>query len=69
MLDPISSIDKVSIPIQFHFGKFDKIVLTSRLLYEKANQPKEVYWYNAGHEFPLTIVAERALKWFRKYLI
>jgi len=70
-IDPINFIHLVSPrPIQFHCGKYDEIVPaeTQRQLAEKAGEPKEVYWYEAGHGLPMGIVVERAFRFFSKYL-
>lgn len=74
MMDPVDPINFIHLharrPIQFHCGRFDDVVpaITQRQLVEKAGEPKEVYWYDAGHDLPLDIVLERALKFFEKHL-
>ncbi|RLF06220.1 MAG: hypothetical protein DRK00_02255 [Thermoprotei archaeon] len=57
-------------PIQFHCGRYDEIVPAEaqRQLVEKAGEPKEVYWYDTGHDVPLEEVVPRALSFFDKYL-
>jgi len=70
-VDPISFIHLVAPrPIQFHCGKYDDIVPaeTQRQLAERAGEPKEVYWYEAGHGLPLNLVLERILAFFDKHL-
>ena len=73
-LDPIDPINFIHLfsprPLQIHIGKYDRIVPaeTGRLLAEKAGEPKEVYWYDAGHGLPLDIVLSRAMTFFKKYL-
>lgn len=57
-------------PIQFHCGKYDRIVPAEaqRQLVEKAGEPKEVYWYESGHDVPLSEVVPRALEFFNRHL-
>lgn len=67
MLDPIDPINFIGYfaprPVVFHLGKFDKIVPAEagRQLYEKAGEPKQIYWYDAGHNVPLDLVLARIL--------
>lgn len=70
-IDPINFIHLFSPrPIQFHCGKYDDIVPaeTQRLLAEKAGEPKEIYWYDSGHEIPLELMLERSSKFFETHL-
>jgi len=73
-LDPIDPINFIHLysprPLQIHLGKNDMIVPAEagKQLAEKAGQPKEIYWYNAGHGLPLDIVLARALDFFDKHL-
>ena len=73
-LDPIDPLNFIwrfaPRPVQFHIGKYDRIVPAEagRQLYEKAREPKEVYWYDTGHDVPLELVTARALDFFDKYL-
>ena len=70
-IDPLNFIHLFSPrPIQFHCGLYDDIVPaeTQRQLAEKAGEPKEVYWYEAGHGIPLEPMLERVLAFFDKYL-
>lgn len=57
-------------PVQFHCGRFDTIVPAEaqRQLAERAGEPKEVYWYDSGHDVPLQLVVPRALEFLTKYL-
>lgn len=74
LLNPIDPINFIHLfapkPIQFHCGKYDNIVPaeTQRLLVEKAGEPKEVYWYDSGHDLPLEIVALRILDFMDRNL-
>ncbi|MBO3802767.1 MAG: prolyl oligopeptidase family serine peptidase, partial [Candidatus Brockarchaeota archaeon] len=65
-VDPINFVDKISPrPVLMHNGRFDEIVPAESglLLYEKAQEPKEIYWYDSGHDVPLDLVAARTLDW------
>lgn len=57
-------------PIQFHCGKHDDIVPAEaqRQLVERAGDPKEIYWYDTGHDVPLNVVVPRALDFFDRHL-
>jgi len=71
-IDPINFISNFSPrPVVFHLGKFDTIVPSEagRQLYEKAGQPKELYWYDAGHDVPLDLVIARILDFMDRNLL
>lgn len=57
-------------PIQFHCGRFDTIVPAEaqKQLAEQAGEPKEVYWYDSGHDVPLQLVVPRALDFLERHL-
>jgi len=57
-------------PVQFHCGRYDRIVPAEaqRQLVERAGEPKEVYWYESGHDVPLDQVVPRALRFFERHL-
>jgi len=70
-IDPINFIDAISPrPLLMHNGKFDDIVPaeSGRLLYERAKEPKEIYWYDSGHDVPLDIVVARTQDWLEYHL-
>ena len=70
-IDPLNFIHLFSPrPIQFHCGLYDDIVPaeTQRQLAEKAGEPKEVYWYEAGHGIPPEPMLKRVLTFFDKHL-
>ncbi len=70
-IDPLNFIWRFAPrPVQFHIGKYDEIVPTEagKQLYERAGEPKEVYWYDAGHNVPLDLVLARALDFFDRHL-
>ncbi len=71
-IDPINFIDNFSPrPVVFHLGKFDTTVPAEagRQLYEKAGQPKTVYWYDSDHNVPLDLVMVRALDFMDRNLL
>ena len=74
ILNPVDPINFIGLfsprPVQIHCGRYDKIVPaeTQKLLAETAKEPKEVYWYDAGHSLPLEIVLKRALEFFENNL-
>ncbi|MEM4461736.1 MAG: alpha/beta fold hydrolase [Candidatus Bathyarchaeia archaeon] len=67
MLDPIDPLNFIARfsprPIVFHLGRYDRIVPAEagRQLYIRAGEPKKVYWYDAGHNLPMELVAVRIL--------
>jgi len=70
-VDPINFVDAISPrPLLMHNGKFDDIVPaeSGQLLYERAKEPKEIYWYDTGHDVPLDIVTARTLDWLEYHL-
>lgn len=70
-VEPLNFIGRFSPkPVQFHIGRFDKIVPAEagRQLADKAGEPKQVYWYDAGHSLPLDLVAIRALSFLNENL-
>lgn len=75
LLDPIDPINFISNfsprPVVFHLGKLDTIVPAEagRQLYERAEQPKAVYWYDAGHDVPLDLVLVRVLDFMERNLL
>ncbi|MEM1606528.1 MAG: alpha/beta fold hydrolase [Candidatus Bathyarchaeia archaeon] len=71
-IDPINFIKHFSPrPLVFHLGRFDRIVPAEagRQLYEAAGEPKQVYWYDAGHSLPLDLVAVRILDFMDRNLL
>ena len=70
-VDPLNFIWRFSPrPIQFHCGRYDEIVPAEaqEQLVERAGEPKEVYWYETGHDVPIEVVVARALEFFDRYL-
>jgi|GEM_PF-1319729 len=56
-------------PILFQNGKKDVVIVqpAAMLLHNSAQDPKEVAWYNGGHDLPEAIQA-RAVNWITKKL-
>lgn len=75
MLDPIDPLNFIGNssprPIVFHLGKFDEIVPAEagRQLYEKAGEPKQICWYDSGHDVPLDLVLMRILDFMNHRLL
>jgi len=67
MLDPIDPLNFIGRfsprPVVFHLGRYDRIVPAEagRQLYMYAGEPKSVYWYDAGHNLPMELLAVRIL--------
>ncbi|RLF23053.1 MAG: hypothetical protein DRN15_07445 [Thermoprotei archaeon] len=74
MLDPIDPLNFIHLfsprPLQLHLAKYDEIVPTEAQaqLAKRAREPKEIYWYNTGHNLPLDLVLARALDFFDNHL-
>lgn len=72
IIDPINFVDKISPrPLLMVNAENDEIIppLTSKLLFQKANQPKEIKWYPTTHKkVPLKDVYQDGIDWFDKYL-
>ncbi|MEM2087125.1 MAG: alpha/beta fold hydrolase [Thermoproteota archaeon] len=70
-VDPLNFIGKFSPrPVVFHLGKYDRIVPaeSGEQLYKAAGEPKQVYWYDSGHDLPLDLVAARILDFMDREL-
>jgi len=70
-VDPLNFIGNFSPrPVVFHLGKYDQIVPAEagEQLYKAAGEPKQVYWYDSGHDLPLELVASRILDFMDREL-
>ncbi|MGB9718549.1 MAG: alpha/beta hydrolase family protein [Thermoproteota archaeon] len=70
-VDPLNFIGKFAPrPVAFHFGKNDRIVPAEagEQLYKAAGEPKQVYWYDSGHNLPLELVVARILDFMDREL-
>ena len=57
LMDPVEIIHMLSPrPLQMHNGLLDLVVPTGGDLYDAALEPKEIYWYLAGHTTMLIYV-------------
>lgn len=71
-VDPINFIAEFSPrPVVFHLGKFDRVVPAEagQQLYDAAGEPKQVYWYDSGHDIPLDLVLSRVLDFMDRELL
>lgn len=70
-VEPLNFIRRFSPrPVVFHLGKHDQIVPAEagEQLYEASGEPKQVYWYDSGHDLPLELVAARILDFMEREL-
>jgi len=69
-LDPTNfAARKNSLPVLFQFSKHDEYVpeARARLFFQSASDPKEVLWYDAGHELNALAAGDRD-KWLKARL-
>lgn len=73
IIEPMNFIEHISPrPLLMLNAKNDEIVLPmmSKLLYNKANNPKDIIWYpEKHHTIPLEEVYQEGTDWFKKHLI
>ena len=72
IIDPINFVTMIHPrPLLMINASNDEIVppITSRLLYNKAKDPKEIIWYPTKHrELPIDKAYPDGIRWFNKYL-
>ncbi|SDL21346.1 Alpha/beta hydrolase family protein [Kriegella aquimaris] len=72
IIEPLNFVKKIAPrPFLMLNAKNDEIVppMMSKLLFNKAEKPKEIIWYDAKHrDAPLEIIYGDGLNWFNKYL-
>ncbi|HDZ06732.1 alpha/beta hydrolase [Maribacter sp.] len=72
IIEPLNFVSQISPrPFLMLNAKNDEIVppTMSKLLYNKAEEPKKIIWYNAKHrDAPLNIIYGDGLNWFNKNL-
>lgn len=72
VMDPINFVDQIAPrPLLMLNAENDEVVppITSKLLYKKARQPKQIIWYPAKHKtIPVLEVYQEGIQWFQKYL-
>ncbi len=71
-IDPMNFVGQISPrPLLMINAKNDEVIPPemSKLLFEKAKEPKEIIWYDAKHrDAPLDKVYSDGLQWFNTYL-
>ncbi|MDX2443403.1 MAG: alpha/beta fold hydrolase [Bacteroidales bacterium] len=72
IIDPINFVDKISPrPLLMINAENDEIVppITSKMLFKKAGEPKNIIWYPAKHRnIPLDKTYNDVIEWFNNYL-
>ncbi|GAA5221272.1 alpha/beta hydrolase [Membranihabitans marinus] len=72
VIDPINFVADISPrPLLMVNASNDEIVppITSKFLYKKAKQPKEIIWYpNKHRDVPPDLIFGDGVEWFKKYL-
>lgn len=72
IIDPINFVEQISPrPLLMINSENDEIIapLTSKLLFKKANEPKQIIWYPSKHrDLPIEKAYPESIKWFQKQL-
>ena len=71
LVDPIYYVGHISPrPLLMQNGRKDDVVLPAcaQAMWERAQQPKAIDWYDSGHVPPLVEVFLKTMSWFGKYL-
>ena len=72
IIDPINFVELISPrPLLMINAENDEVVppVTSKLLFKKANKPKEIIWYPTKHRsLPIDKVYPDGIRWFNEYL-
>lgn len=72
IIDPINFVEKIAPrPLLMINAENDEVIppLTSKLLYQKAKEPKNIIWYPTTHKrVPLEQVYQDGINWFDEYL-
>ncbi|NQU52547.1 MAG: acetylxylan esterase [Bacteroidetes bacterium] len=72
IIEPKNYVEQISPrPLLMLNAENDDIIppMMSKLLYKKANKPKEIIWYPAKHHtIPIDKVYQEGINWFDKYL-
>lgn len=72
IIDPINFVGGISPrPLLMINAENDEVVppMTSKLLFEKADEPKKIIWYPTKHrEIPQNEVYPQAIRWFKEHL-
>lgn len=72
VMDPINYVERISPrPLLMINAENDEVIPpeTSRILFNKAKEPKKIIWYEARHKtIPLKKTYEEGISWFDKHL-
>jgi fermentation-respiration switch protein FrsA (DUF1100 family) len=72
IIDPINFVEMISPrPLLMLNAEKDEVIppMTTKLLYQKADEPKKIIWYPTKHrEVPQDIVYPEGIRWFKKHL-
>jgi len=72
IIDPINFVEKIAPrPLLMLNAENDEVVppITTKMLYNKAGEPKEIIWYPTKHRrIPQDKVFPEAIHWFNSYL-
>ncbi|MRI01201.1 alpha/beta hydrolase [Kriegella sp. EG-1] len=72
IIEPLNFVEQITPrPFLMLNAKNDEIVppAMSKLLYGKAENPKDIIWYDAKHrDAPIDVIYNDGLNWFKKYL-
>jgi len=72
MIDPINFVEDIAPrPLLMINSENDEVIapITSKMLFRKANKPKEIIWYPSKHrDLPIQEAYPAGIEWFDKYL-
>ncbi|MBN1347864.1 acetylxylan esterase [candidate division KSB1 bacterium] len=72
IIDPINFVDKIAPrPLLMLNADKDEVVppITSKMMYNKAGEPKHIVWYPTKHRrIPIDQAFPEGIRWFNKYL-
>ncbi len=72
IIDPINFVEKISPrPLLMLNAEKDEVIppFSTKLLYDKAKEPKRIVWYPTKHrQVPQDVVFPEAIRWFNEHL-